>query len=74
MIDRFAPFSAAESWDNVGLLVGDMAAEVTGIMTALDITVQVIEEAESHGCNLLISHHPIIFDSLKSLMAGTPVY
>ncbi|MEG1942456.1 MAG: Nif3-like dinuclear metal center hexameric protein, partial [Angelakisella sp.] len=74
VIDRFAPFSAAESWDNVGLLVGDMAAEVTGIMTALDITVQVIEEAESRGCNLLISHHPIIFDPLKSLMAGTPAY
>lgn len=74
VIDGFAPFAAAEPWDNVGLLVGNGAQEVTGIITALDITVQVIDEAYRNGCNLLVSHHPIIFDAIKKFTAGQPAY
>ncbi|MEG0753322.1 MAG: Nif3-like dinuclear metal center hexameric protein, partial [Angelakisella sp.] len=73
-IDGHAPFSTAEDWDNVGLLVGDPQSEVTGIMTALDITLPVIVEAERNGCNLLLSHHPILFSAIKRFTAGEPAY
>ena len=67
-IDSKIPFSTAASWDNVGLLVGCRDTEVTKIMLALDITQNVIEEAEKEGCNLIISHHPVIFHPIKRVV------
>lgn len=64
-----APPELACSWDNVGLLV-DAGRPVTGILTALDITAAVVAEAEETGCNLIVSHHPVIFDPIKKLTAG----
>jgi len=71
-INQLAPPSLAESWDNVGLLIGDPDQQVTGIMVGLDPTAQLFDEALSHGANLLITHHPIIFSALKSIRTDQP--
>jgi dinuclear metal center YbgI/SA1388 family protein len=63
---QIAPPELAENWDNPGLLV-DTGAPVTGILTTLDITAEVVEEAARKGCQLIVSHHPVIFDPLKRL-------
>lgn len=68
-IDQWAPFSTAEEWDNVGLLIGDSSAEVTKLMVALDVTTEVIAYAIHQGCNTLVCHHPLIFEPLKTLSA-----
>lgn len=70
-LDSIAPFDTAEEFDNVGLLVGDPGAEVRGCLVALDVTDSVIEEAAEHGCNLIVSHHPVIFHPLKQLESGS---
>ncbi len=66
-IDRAAPFASAMEFDNVGLLVGDPSAEAHRVLLALDITPQVIEEAAAKNCNLIISHHPVIFTPMRDL-------
>lgn len=60
-LDEWAPFGSAESNDNVGLLVGDSNAEVTGILLALDLTIEVIAQAKELGYNLVVTHHPVIY-------------
>ena len=69
ILQRLAPAELACHWDNVGLLV-DAGRPVTAIATALDITPAVVEEAALNGCQLIVSHHPVIFDPLKRLSAG----
>lgn len=64
-LEELAPPSLQESYDNSGLLVGDPKTEVTGVMVSLDCTEDVIDDALSQGCNLIISHHPIVFGGLK---------
>lgn len=71
-MDDFYPFATQMSFDNAGFLVGDGSATVTKVLVALDITTQVIEEAISKECQLIISHHPVIFNPLKSLLAQNP--
>ena len=66
-LDSIAPFDTAESYDNVGLLVGDRFDRVSKALVCLDITVDVLDEAKHSDVNLVISHHPVIFDSLKSV-------
>ena len=65
---RIAPPELAESWDNVGLLV-DAGRPVDAILTTLDITAPVVEEAVKQGCTLIVSHHPVIFDPIKRVTA-----
>ena len=65
-MQQLAPETLAEDWDNVGLLV-DCGADVTSILVALDITDEVVAEAEYQGCQLIVSHHPVIFDPMKKL-------
>lgn len=65
---RIAPPELAESWDNVGLLV-DAGRPVDTILTTLDITAPVVEEAVRLGCSLIVSHHPVIFDPIKRITA-----
>ena len=65
---RIAPPELAESWDNVGLLV-DAGRPVDAILTTLDITAPVVEEAVESGCSLIVSHHPVIFDPIKRITA-----
>lgn len=68
------PVEAACSFDNPGFLVGDGNAKVGGVLVALDCDFSAISAAEKNGCNLIISHHPVIFEPLKSVKAGTVVY
>ena len=70
-MNTLAPQSLAEKWDNVGLLV-HCAGEVTGVLCALDITPQVIQEAIANACNVIVSHHPVVFEPMKTLDADEP--
>ena len=64
-LEEWAPLQFQESYDNAGLIVGDPEANCTGILCSLDCTEAVIEEAIQKGCNLIVSHHPIIFKGIK---------
>lgn len=66
-IDSFAPFSLAEEWDNPGLLVGSLDAEVQRVGVCLDAVSSAVVEAEKCGCNTLVCHHPVIFRGVKSI-------
>lgn len=70
VLNAAADFSTQESWDNSGLLIGDPDGEVTAAVITLDITPAVIETAVHAGANLLISHHPVIFHPMKSIVKG----
>ena len=74
IIDTFAPFSTCESWDNCGLLVRSENSGITKALLALDITPAVIEEAKALGAELIISHHPVIFEPISKLEHTHPVY
>lgn len=71
-MDTLAPFATQMDFDNAGLLVGDRDAEVRRVLLALDATVEVVNEARRKGCQLLLTHHPLIFHPLKSLCPGDP--
>lgn len=73
-IDSFAPFNTALDYDNVGMLVGNSKAVVKNVLVALDITADVIKEAERLGADLIISHHPVIFRPLKSVNSDSIPY
>jgi len=64
-LEELAPPSLQESYDNSGLLVGDRNTEVTAVLLSLDCTEDVIDDAISKGCNLIVSHHPIVFGGFK---------
>ena len=66
-LDNHSPIEAALDWDNVGLLVGDSAAEVNSIYIALDATDEVITHAIASNADLLLTHHPLIFSGLKRI-------
>lgn len=68
IIEEFAPLALQESYDNAGLLVGDKLMSVTGVLISIDVTEEVIDEAIKHNCNLIISHHPLIFRGLKKIV------
>lgn len=61
------PPEAAESWDNVGLLVGDDGVEVNHVFLALDLTDSTLEEAVRAGADMVITHHPMIFQGMKKI-------
>lgn len=74
-LERFAPRQLQETWDNSGLQIGlpPGSDEVTGVLICLDVTPGIIAEAVSLGCNMVVSHHPLIFRSLKHITGRTPV-
>jgi dinuclear metal center YbgI/SA1388 family protein len=71
-LDAFAPRDLAADWDNVGLLLGDPAAEVRRVLTCLTVTSDVAEEAAEAGAHLVVTHHPILFRGAKRLTTATP--
>lgn len=73
-INAISPFATAESFDNVGMLVGSPDEHISGICCCLDITNEVIDEALAKGANLIVAHHPVIFDPLKRVPVWSPVY
>ena len=66
-LNSIAPFETQEDWDNSGMLVGDMDAEVKKVAVVLDITHEEIKKAKAIGADLIISHHPVIFNQIKSV-------
>ena len=66
-VERIAPPSLAEEWDNCGLQVGDPASQASRVLVALTPLPEVFDEAEETGANFLLFHHPLIFDPLKAV-------
>lgn len=73
-LNSIAPFETQENWDNSGMLVGDMDAEVKKVAVVLDITHEEIKKAKAIGADLIISHHPVIFNPIKSVTRGSVPY
>lgn len=72
-IETIAPPYMQENWDNVGLLCGSKSAPVTKILVALDPFEHVCREAAEWGAELIVTHHPIIFQALKSITDDTSI-
>ena len=66
-IESFAPKALQESYDNAGLQVGDPEMGVSAVLVCLDVTEEVFQEALERECNLIVSHHPLIFKGLKNI-------
>ncbi len=72
-LEHFAPLPLQESYDNAGLQVGLTEVEVSGALLSLDVTEDVIAEAVELGCNMIISHHPLLFHGLKTIKDANQV-
>lgn len=66
-LENYAHPSLQESYDNAGLLTGDKNAVCSGVLVTLDTTPEIVEEAVRKNCNLIVSHHPILFKGLKKI-------
>lgn len=73
IIESFAPLAWQEDYDNAGLIVGRPDDEVHAALLAVDVTDEVLDEAEAAGCDLVITHHPIVFRPLKRFNSADPV-
>lgn len=73
-LNSLAPFDTQEKWDNSGLLAGSGRKQVKRAYICLDCTAQAAEKAAELSCELIISHHPIIFTPLKTLPGNSPAY
>ncbi len=74
IMNDIAPFDSACEWDNCGLICGDMNDKVLGIYLTLDADLYALEKAKECGANLVISHHPLMFDAVRKVTADMPVY
>lgn len=72
IMEEIAPKELACNWDHVGVMAGNPAQEVSGIMLCLDLTRQVLDEAVGEGCNMIITHHPLVFNPLTTLSEESP--
>src|SRR5689334_13554966 len=70
-LEQLAPPELAADWDNVGLLLGDRAAEVRRVLTCLTVTPESAAEAVETGAQLVITHHPVLFRAVKRLTSDT---
>lgn len=68
LIEEFAPLCLQESYDNAGLVCGNPEAQISSVLLTIDITEEVVDEAIAGGHNLIISHHPLIFQGIKNLL------
>lgn len=73
VIEEFAPLSIQESWDNSGLLIGSPEDDVNGVLVGFDCTPELIDEAVAKGCNMVVTHHPLIYKGVKRINADDPV-
>lgn len=73
-INTIAPFSAQEDWDNSGFQVGERAKEVQKILFALDATTDLVEEAVTSHCDLIVTHHPFLFHPQKQFLDASPAF
>ncbi|MGY3054548.1 dinuclear metal center YbgI/SA1388 family protein [Pedobacter sp. UYEF25] len=72
-LEEIAPLNYQEDYDNAGLIVGDYTMQVDSALVALDCTEAIVDEAIANGCDLIITHHPIVFKGLKKLNGKTYV-
>ncbi|MBQ9499489.1 MAG: Nif3-like dinuclear metal center hexameric protein, partial [Bacteroidaceae bacterium] len=72
-LERFAPLPLQDGFDNAGMQVGLTDADCAGALLCLDVTEEVLDEAIKEDCNLVVSHHPLIFKGIKSLTASNYV-
>jgi dinuclear metal center YbgI/SA1388 family protein len=66
-LEEVAPLFLQDGFDNSGLQVGDISQEAKGVLLCLDVTEEVLDEALQLGCNLIVSHHPLLFKPIKTL-------
>lgn len=71
-IEQFAPLNDQQSWDNSGMQVGDFDATAGAALLTLDVTMQSVIRAKELGCELIVSHHPLIFNPIKSVTNHNP--
>ena len=72
-LERFAPASLQESYDNAGLNVGFPDAEINGVLICIDVIPEIVDEAIAKQCNMIISHHPLIFPNIKRITGSNNV-
>ncbi len=72
-LEEFAPLAWQEDYDNCGLIVGNRQQPLTGVLLCIDVTTAVLREAQQKNCNMIVSHHPLIFGGLKSITGRTDV-
>src|SRR5690242_1413516 len=73
-MESIAPTRYAESWDNVGLLVGDRSAPLTKILLTIDYTALVAAEGKRLGCDAVIAYHPPVFQGLKRIPGDSVIH
>ena len=67
VLEATAPLDLQESYDNAGLIVGDVNMALTGVLLCLDSIEEIIDEAIERGCNMVVAHHPIVFSGIKKI-------
>lgn len=72
-IEAFAPLSAQEEWDNSGLCIGEGEDGVRGVLVGFDCTPALILEAVETGCDMVVTHHPLLFRGIRRISAADPV-
>lgn len=72
-IEKFAPLSLQESYDNAGMQVGNPDMLVSALLLCLDFTEDILQEAIGRGCNMIVSHHPLLFRGLKEITGSTDI-
>ena len=73
-INSIAPFNTQEEWDNAGFLIGEFRKEVKKVVLCLDVTKAVTQLAAERGAELILSHHPVIFNPISKIEKGCPIY
>ena len=73
VLEQFAPLRIQESWDNSGLIIGSPEDEVKGVLVGFDCTPALIQEAVEKGCDMVVTHHPLIFKGIKRIDGKDPV-
>jgi len=72
-LEQWAPKAFQESYDNCGIQAGNGNMELTGVLISLDVTEKVIDEALQRQCNLIVSHHPLLFKGVKSITGNNDI-
>lgn len=70
ILERYAPADLQESYDNTGIQVGDIEADVKGILISVDVTEDTIDEALDNDCNMIVAHHPLLFRGMKKVIGS----
>jgi dinuclear metal center YbgI/SA1388 family protein len=74
IIEKFAPLELQEHYDNAGLIIGNRYRDISKVLVCLDVTDSVVDEAINLNCDLIISHHPLIFSPLKKINSDSIIY